>query len=45
MINKLILGEMQSMIKEDMPEWIATMNRYDDPSITDMGKVWGTHSA
>ena len=38
------LEELKSLIKEDMPEWIATMTRYDDPSITNMGDVWGLPS-
>lgn len=40
-INKEDLEDLKEHIKEDMPEWIATMKRYDDPSITDMGDVWG----
>lgn len=35
------LDDLKDMIKEGMPDWIATMKRYDDPSITDMGEVWG----
>lgn len=40
-IDKEELDELKGRIKEDMPEWIATMKRYDNPSITDMGEVWG----
>lgn len=40
-IGKEDFDELKEQIKEDMPEWIATMNRYEDPSITDMGEVWG----
>ena len=40
-IDKEDLDDLKERIKEDMPEWIATMNRYEDPSITDMGDVWG----
>ena len=40
-ISKEDLQDMKNIIKEDMPEWIATMKRYDDPSIEDMGEVWG----
>ncbi len=29
------------MVKDGIPEWIATLERYDDPSIEDMGEVWG----
>jgi len=35
------LDDLNITIKEEMPNWIATMERYDDPSITDMGQVWG----
>ena len=35
------LNRLKETIKEEMPEWIATMERYDDPSIEDMGEVWG----
>ena len=31
--------EMKERIKEDLPEWIATVRRYDDPSI-DAEDVW-----
>ena len=41
MINKDALDELKAMIKSDMPEWLATMKRYDDPRITDPGDVWG----
>lgn len=41
LIDKEELDDLKARIKEDMTEWIATMNRYDDPSITDMGEVWG----
>jgi hypothetical protein len=35
------LDFLKETIKEEMPEWLATLARYDDPSITDMGEVWG----
>jgi len=41
MISKDELKRLKEIIKEDMPEWIATMRRYADPSITDMEEVWG----
>jgi hypothetical protein len=40
-ISKEDLDDLKERIKEEMPEWIATMNRYNDPSITDMEEVWG----
>jgi site-specific recombinase XerD len=35
------LDSLKETIKEEMPEWLATLARYNDPSITDMGEVWG----
>lgn len=40
-ITEKDLKEMNQTIKEEMPNWIATMDRYDDPHITDMEDVWG----
>jgi site-specific recombinase XerD len=36
-ITKLSLDELNQTIKEEMPEWIATVMRYDDPDCDD---VW-----
>ncbi len=36
-ITKESLDEMKQVIKEEMPEWIATIKRYDDPEVED---VW-----
>ena len=41
LVNKEDLDALKMTIKEEMPEWLATLDRYDDPSITDMGEVWG----
>ena len=35
------LDWLKGVIKEEMPEWLARLARYDDPSITDMEEVWG----
>jgi len=40
-IDKKDIDNLKVQIKEKMPEWIATLNRYVDPSITDMEDVWG----
>ncbi len=40
-IEKEDLEELKATIKKNMDEWIATLRRYDDPSITDMEEVWG----
>lgn len=37
LIDKDDLADLKEMIKEDMPEWLATLSRYDDLSIED---VW-----
>ncbi len=39
-ITKDSLQDMKERIKEDMPEWLATMGRYDDPNIESMEEVW-----
>jgi len=33
--------ELKETIKEEMQEWLDTMDRYDDPDIEDMEEVWG----
>ncbi len=35
------LNELKEIIKEEMSEWIATMERYEDPTIEDIEEVWG----
>ena len=35
------LDKLNLTIKEEMPEWLATVRRYDDPDIDDMEEVWG----
>lgn len=37
LIDKEDLAYLNQTIKEDMPEWLETLERYDDPSIED---VW-----
>ena len=32
---------LKETIKEDIPEWTATMERYDDPDIEDPEEIWG----
>lgn len=36
-IDKDDLADLKETIKEGMPEWLATLKRYDDPSVDD---VW-----
>lgn len=33
--------DLKETIKSNMPEWLATIERYDNPDIEDMGEVWG----
>ena len=35
------LDDLKLQIKEEMPEWLATLARYDDPDIDDPAEVWG----
>ena len=37
LISKKALTNLQQRIKEDMPEWLATLERYDDLEVED---VW-----
>ena len=41
MIEQKDFDELKRRIKEDMPEWLATLERYDDLSIEDPDKIWG----
>jgi len=41
LVDKEDLDSLKEIIKEELPEWLATLDRYDDPSITDMEEVWG----
>ena len=41
LIDKEDLKELKETIKEEMTDWLETMDRYTDPSIEDMSDVWG----
>jgi intergrase/recombinase len=41
LVSQEALDSLKETIKEDMSDWLDTLDRYDDPSITDMGEVWG----
>lgn len=41
MVTQDDLDMLKEEIKEEMPEWLATQERYSDLSITDMSEVWG----
>jgi hypothetical protein len=40
-VNAQDVADLRLTIRENMEEWIATVQRYDDPDITDMNEVWG----
>jgi len=40
-ISKQAFSSMKESIKKRMPDWLATISRYDDPNIKDMDEVWG----
>jgi intergrase/recombinase len=42
LIDKEALSDLKDTIKEEMPEWLPTLKRYDDPSIEEMEDVWRT---
>ena len=35
------LQEMKESIKDEMPQWLETLRRYDDPDIDDVAEMWG----
>jgi len=35
------LQDLKETIKEEMPEWMGTVERYDDPDIIDPEEIWG----
>ncbi|MFP4345610.1 MAG: recombinase [Anaerolineales bacterium] len=41
MVSKEDLDSLTETIKEEMPEWLETLDRYDDPTITDPEDIWG----
>jgi site-specific recombinase XerD len=40
-VKKEDLDDLKTEIKEGMPEWLATIDRYDDPDIDDPAEIWG----
>ena len=41
LVSQENLESLKETIKEQMPDWLATLARYDDPSITDAEEIWG----
>ena len=40
MIDEEDYNDLKGKIKNNMQEWLETMDRYDDPEIEDMEEVW-----
>ena len=40
-ISEEELRDLKETIKEEMSEWVGTVERYDDPDITDPEEIWG----
>ncbi|MBI4745673.1 MAG: recombinase [Deltaproteobacteria bacterium] len=40
-VSKDSFENLKETIKEDMPEWTATVERYHDPDIEDPEEIWG----
>nr|VFJ59441.1 MAG: hypothetical protein BECKFM1743C_GA0114222_102463 [Candidatus Kentron sp. FM]VFJ60175.1 MAG: hypothetical protein BECKFM1743A_GA0114220_102576 [Candidatus Kentron sp. FM]VFK12420.1 MAG: hypothetical protein BECKFM1743B_GA0114221_102416 [Candidatus Kentron sp. FM] len=40
LIDREALARLKETIKRGMPEWLATLKRYDDPSVEDVWGVW-----
>jgi site-specific recombinase XerD len=40
LITGMELSRLNETIKEDMPKWLATMDRYDNITIDDIDDVW-----
>ncbi|HKZ45082.1 MAG TPA: recombinase [archaeon] len=39
-ISEESLERLKERIKDDMPEWLATLERYDNPDIEDPEEIW-----
>jgi len=40
-VDAYAYNELKEEMKENMQDWLDTMDRYDDPAIEDMEEVWG----
>ena len=40
-VSQTELQDLKETLKENLPDYLATVERYDDESITDMREVWG----
>jgi site-specific recombinase XerD len=39
-LSKESFERLKERIREEMPEWLATLERYDDPDIEDPEEIW-----
>jgi site-specific recombinase XerD len=40
-IEQRALDYLKLTVKDNMPQWLERVRRYNDPDITDMSEVWG----
>lgn len=40
LVDRSDVSELKATIKEEMPEWLETIERYDDLSNEDMEDIW-----
>jgi hypothetical protein len=41
LVDEESVRDFRETLRQEMPEWLGTMGRYDDPSITDPEEIWG----
>lgn len=41
LVDKEAVEYVREAIRDEMPDWLATLRRFDDPSITDPDEIWG----
>ena len=41
LVTEESVRQLHETIKEGLPDWLARMRRYDDPTITDPEEIWG----
>ena len=40
-VDRKSVVDLKAQVKEELPEWLETLRRYNDPSIEDPADVWG----
>jgi hypothetical protein len=41
LISGRALRGVRDAVRENLPDWIATLKRFDDPELTDPEDIWG----